>query len=127
VKIGCVKIKEDKHLYVETDDKELLKLNTRRKKEGAVEKPNQMLKIDTKKKIKELSDYLEKTYPFLFKKTINVFGSGYITYIYYGNKKLLFALVSKKESIKIRLNLQELVEEKKKTLEKDFEFQKNKE
>ncbi|CAJ0747236.1 3475_t:CDS:2 [Entrophospora sp. SA101] len=71
VKIGCVKIKEDKHLYVETDDKELLKLNTRRKKKGAVEKPNQMLKIDTKKRIRELSDYLKKSHSSLREKAMN--------------------------------------------------------
>jgi hypothetical protein len=92
-----------------------------------IKKPNETPKIDTKKKIEELNNYLEKTYPFLSKKTMNIFGSGYMTYTYYRDKKLIFALISKKESIKIRLNLQKLVEEKKKTLEKDFEFQKNKE
>ncbi|CAG8649805.1 17339_t:CDS:2 [Cetraspora pellucida] len=124
VKIGCVKIKEEKYFFVETEDTELLP--KREKNKWMIKKPNKTPKIDTKKKVKELSDYLEKTYPFLSKKTINVFGSGYMTYIYYKDEKLLFSLVSKKESVRIRLNLQKLVQEKKKMLEKDFEFQENK-
>lgn len=61
----------------------------------------------------------------MLKKSKNIFG--YITH-YYGdeNGNLLFALVSKKESIKIRLNLQKLAGEKKTMLESEFKFQENK-
>ncbi|CAG8680736.1 2378_t:CDS:1, partial [Ambispora gerdemannii] len=42
------------------------------------------------------------------------------------NGNLLFALTSKKESIRVRLNLQKLAEEKKNYLESEFKLQENK-
>lgn len=127
VKIGFMRIEKEPFLYVDADESEseLLSPKKRKRKEKIIEKEQTTLKADTKKKIEKLTDYITKFYSFLFRKSKSIFG--WRTF-YYSDKngELLFALVCGKEIIKIRLNLQKLAEEKKKTLENKFEFQENK-